>query len=132
MEQGNTVRETTDGGFVVCGVTEDFIDYDPEIYVVKTNNTGNVITEVSENKIFNSVNSIYPNPTTGVLRITLSNPAEVNEIIISDAIGNEVQRISNINNAHLSVNLNDKLGVYFVTIFEKGSSSTVKVVLLSE
>ena len=42
-ESGESVKQTTDGGYIVCGSTSSFGEGPSDIYVVKTNSNGDVL-----------------------------------------------------------------------------------------
>ena len=71
---------------------------------------------------------MYPNPTTGV--VTLSNIEAITVIEVRNALGQLVQTVSNQGKNIISVEINDKSGVYFVTIKDKaGLSATRKLIV---
>jgi hypothetical protein len=72
-----------------------------------------------------SVNSIYPNPTTGLFTIELNNAATV---VITNALGQVVLNESlNFGNHNVTL-INQNNGVYFVKISANGKQQVVKLI----
>jgi hypothetical protein len=118
FESGECVQQTSDGGYVVCGVTSNiYNDGIMDIYVVKTDASGNTITAInSPNPVQNSGIEIFPNPAHA--HITISPlPAEAGEIEIYNALGANVfvQSFTCVENK-LQVPINLSHGVYFIRI----------------
>ena len=42
-DQGHSVQQTTDGGYIVAGDTVPFLQYYSEVYLIKTNSTGDTL-----------------------------------------------------------------------------------------
>lgn len=71
---------------------------------------------------------LYPNPTTGV--VTLANIEAVVSIEVRNALGQVVITEKNEGKNIVSLDINDKAGVYFVTIKDKaGRSATRKLIV---
>jgi len=82
---------------------------------------------IHENQLANKV-QVYPNPFSANLFINTT--TEINQIIISNYIGQQVARFENLKLGLMSVNTSDlKKGMYLVTFFAKdGSKYTQKLV----
>lgn len=71
---------------------------------------------------------MYPNPTTG--SVTLANIEAVNAIEVRNALGQLVYSEKNEGKNIVTIDINDKAGVYFVTIKDKaGKSATRKLIV---
>jgi len=111
----------TDNGFILCGTTEGFNARGTDVYLVKTDSTGNTlpidileISKSSENIL------IYPNPVSSSdLIIRLPELHKESEIIISEITGRIVNRIPIPSQHSMEVSFEiDELavGMYFVTV----------------
>ena len=82
--------------------------------------------------IANIANSfIYPNPTTGLIRLNLKEINNVQAITISDVTGNVVQenKVIPFKNESIQINISSlSAGVYFIRIKTKNKTYTQKVV----
>ncbi len=85
------------------------------------------VTGIPENQLANKV-QVYPNPFSANLFINTT--TEINQIIISNYIGQQVARFENLKLGLMSVNTSDlKKGMYLVTFFAKdGSKYTQKLI----
>ena len=43
VDEGNSVQQTTDGGYIVCGHTNSFGQTPGDIYIIKTNSQGDTL-----------------------------------------------------------------------------------------
>jgi len=84
-------------------------------------------TLVSANTAFNSELDVYPNPSTGILKITNANNADIQ---IINQLGQVVLNINNAKDLNL-VDLNDMPnGTYIVKVIHNETVSTTKIILL--
>jgi len=76
----------------------------------------------------NNYVSVYPNPFNTSMFINMT--TDINQIIISNYIGQQVARFENLKSGSISVNTSDlKKGMYLVTFFAKdGSKYTQKLI----
>lgn len=85
-------------------------------------------TSVNENTLTNSDVSLYPNPTDGVIQVSIAGATDFNYNVI-DIVGNTVATM-HVNGNNTVIDLSDNAkGVYFVTIDTENGSVTRKVVL---
>ena len=95
---------------------EDFFEFNPEI-----SDIDDVISEAE--KI-----SIYPNPTDGVLNISISN-GSIDNIVVSDITGKVlVEKAVNADQAEIDLSSYNK-GIYLVKVVTENDSYIEKVVL---
>lgn len=72
--------------------------------------------------------SIYPNPTEGIINISVSNDS-IDNIIVTDITGNELINLA-VNANHVEINLSAyNKGLYLVKVVTENDSYTKKVVL---
>jgi hypothetical protein len=87
-----------------------------------------VINKKDETIVFQNIDAIFPNPTTGRFSITFSNALNNAKIIIVDANGKIVQKISGKGNRlDFDIAL-FAAGVYFVRIEDNGKVISQKIV----
>lgn len=134
---GRSVRNTTDGGFVLCGnVTNDPFVMDYDIVIIKTDSNG-ILTGIKEEKSFLASRlTVYPNPCstiayltcnlmqTGLLQIDiLDNKGEIIKPIIKTISKSGIHKFS--------IDL-DKLssGIYYCRLTCKGYTETQKIIVV--
>ncbi|UII20649.1 carbohydrate-binding protein [Fulvivirga ligni] len=72
---------------------------------------------------------IYPNPTDGPIQIHFTNAADVKLVVLSDASGKKIWSGESKGSSEFSVNQNLRDGLYFITITEKDSAYTKRVLV---
>ena len=128
-DNGLFVRQTKDGGFIICGLTSQGTG---GTYLIKTDSMGHVnsnngIVEVNNPFIFN----IYPNPATGVFSTEVNglpnNKAHLeiyntnNQCIYQCMINNRITE-------HIDLSTNNN-GVYMVMLRTKDNLISKKIII---
>jgi len=144
-DEGRCIKQTKDSGYVNIGIRDNFNLGD--IYIIKTDKTGNSNPPVSVNSI-NTIESNgynlfqnYPNPFNPTTKISYSIPVSGNiSIKIYDLTGKEVKTLLNefksTGSYDIEFNGSDlSSGVYFYKLDASGSNSkgfvmTKRMVLL--
>lgn len=94
---------------------------------------GSGVNELNANNYF-AISNVYPNPATQIVTVVI-NTFENSDIILSNVLGQEVKRLSNINTVQgkqaVQINISDLgKGIYFVSMLTKDKQSeVVKVVV---
>jgi len=122
-DRGYDVRLALDGGFIISGATRGEHGHDWDIYLLKTDRDGNIGIAEEEGSGLNLV-KIYPNPSHG--RVSLDLRSDVSQIILFDASGRMVHRLSP--SPHLQLTLPP--GVYFLKIKTPSDIKTEKLVVV--
>lgn len=117
------VREMPDGSFIATGKTASFgPDFDP-IFIKFPGIVG-----LDEHKKNTLSISVYPNPSTGIFNLDLTEIGPAN-IHINDLLGKEIYTKS-INKTGLeSIQLNSKPGIYFMTLKTDKGEVTKKLIV---
>nr|MDQ3073107.1 T9SS type A sorting domain-containing protein [Bacteroidota bacterium] len=72
--------------------------------------------------------SIYPNPTTGILTISLSGTGTA-QITVIDVLGNEVGSSYSVNQKSLTLDINGlSSGIYFIKVMQDGNVSVARII----
>jgi hypothetical protein len=128
-EDGNSVQQTTDGGFIVAGYSNsgdgdvtNVHGSSPDFWVVKLNPAVG-IEGFKEGKKF----IVYPNPSNGIF--TFDSKIKNSELIITDLLGNVVKHQS-IETEKITIDLTEfGNGVYFVCVKTNEGVVTKKVIV---
>lgn len=127
--RGYSVEQTADGGYVFCGLTS-FPTYGmDDIYLIKTDSTGELTSNPQVYK--GSEYSIYPNPFNESTTIKFYNP-ENSEFRMSlrNINGCTVRQSDNITGNEIKIERKGlKSGVYFVELKGEGRTYRGKVVV---
>jgi len=89
------------------------------------NNGSDIVTDVFQNESSNNEINVYPNPTSGILKVVAN--SNINEVVVLDMIGNEMM-IESANSNKVSLDLSSLAkGMYLVKVVTDEDSKVVKV-----
>ncbi len=112
QDQGNSIQQTTDGGFVIAGITAG------DVYLIKTDSDGVVMTGVDELESKRLYLKIYPNPFFSYANVEMEKEgAAPGYIVLYDAIGKEVKRINVENSSFIICRDGLPDGLYFLNVY---------------
>ena len=118
---GYCVRQTNDGGFVICGMYS--VGYN--FYLIKTDSIGNISTGIIDPHGESNLVSLYPNPTSNVLHISCN--TLMLQLQITDITGRQVYTACNLQQ-HTSIDVSQlPNGLYFCTIKTQNALFTKKL-----
>src|SRR5690606_6906449 len=119
----------TDGGYALCGMTNSFGPY-PEVYLVKTDANGSIVSVPEINGANQRIVSVWPNPFSDQINIRFS--GQITEDIslkVFDPNGRLIwQEITNSNNDLINLNTDLPSGLYFLHIHSRDTSQTIKLI----
>lgn len=87
----------------------------------------NIVSGIEEYS--NPFVSVYPNPTNGVILISLTKPYSATEIILRNVNGSVVLQKTETNTSFISLDIQQAPGIYFATIKNEAGSTTKKLVI---
>ena len=115
-ESGRYCGKTTDGGYVVAGLTKSYGAGDNDFYLLKTDSVGFVTVEDVSIDIKDL--NIHPNPMNYKTTISFENDNNSEyQLRITDLTGKTVQVISNIRDNKVDIYKNDlHSGIYIIEL----------------
>lgn len=141
QSEGYSIKNAIDGGYIIVGYAfkwnYNFSHSDYDVYLIKTDSNGNVLTSIPEKNFSNQTKIIFsPNPftTSTTLRITNAEQGKINyELKIYDLLGKIVHH-QTVNSQQETLNLNLPSGIYFykLTNEKKEMIANGKLVVVGE
>jgi hypothetical protein len=98
-----------------------------DIFIIKLQNELENTTSINEHSWTSKIN-LYPNPTTSALTIESDKIFENANLIVRNAIGQEIFSDTYSSTNSITFNLNGESGVYFIEINETGKVAILKVI----
>jgi hypothetical protein len=98
-----------------------------DIFIIKLQNELENTTSINEHSWTSKIN-LYPNPTTSALSIESDKIFENANIIVRNAIGQEIFSDTYSSTNSITFNLNGESGVYFIEINDTGKVAILKVI----
>ncbi len=120
-QQAYFVRQTKDGGYIICGETSYL---NGGFYIIKTDGSGNVITNIGEVEINNPFYlNVYPNPNTGIFTLQLKGINNKNSTIEIYNMYNQKIYAAMIKgiNSRQEINLGEEACGMYVAVLRTGS-----------
>jgi len=98
-----------------------------DIFIIKLQNELENTTSINEHSWTSKIN-LYPNPTTSALTIESDKIFENANLIVRNAIGQEIFSDTYSSTNSITFNLNGESGVYFIEINDTGKVAILKVI----
>jgi len=138
-ETGHCVKNTHDGGYIICGNSSSYSNNFEHMYLIKTDSNGVSSGNISSVNTFISskINpketvKIYPNPANDYFNIDLYSTNNSFSSIEITSITGQVVQVIDINNANdiLQVSTQDiENGIYFIQLKKNNEVITGKIIV---
>jgi hypothetical protein len=138
--EGRSLALDNEGNIFATGNFKATTDFDPntgvfnlssvgadDIFIIKLQNEFDNTTYINEDSWTSKIN-LYPNPTTSALTIESDKIFKNANIIVRNAVGQEIFRETYSSTNNITFNLNGEPGMYFVEINETGNIAILKVI----
>jgi hypothetical protein len=127
---GNSIQETSDGGFILCGWSNnwDFSGSIEKAYLIKTDANGHVVG-IDENSFsIKNLITAFPNPTNGIINIQIPQLfGQTKTLEVFDFVGQlQLSKTDNITEIDIS---NLTSGLYFLVLTNTDNErQTIKII----
>ncbi len=128
-DRGNHIRQTTDGGYIICGVSwssdGDLTNNQglSDLWIVKL--TGTTPTATHELTNLQSMD-VHPNPSNGSFIVNIDQLDEAVDLHVFDVLGKRIYSRKNIGSSHQIDNL--PKGIFWLQVTGDKYASTKKIV----
>lgn len=107
------------------------LEFDPDKWIMSRNNTVELATNTDDLELISASVTLYPNPASNIVYITIDNPVHRDKIIsliITDSKGAIIRKVENIQfRTEIDVS-NYPTGTYIITILSNSGSIVKKVI----
>ncbi len=129
---GNSVQQTSDGGYIIVGSTGNIFAGSADVYLIKTDVNGNVSGIFNNSFSKKDVINIYPNPNKGVFTIEiydLQPSADGYDLRIYDILGCEIIKFTTTEHKYkIDVSELSK-GVYYLRLKTENEIGVKKLII---
>jgi hypothetical protein len=140
FDDGRSLTLDNAGNIIATGNFKATSDFDPlagvfnltsngadDIFIIKLQNELENTTSINEHSWTSKIN-LYPNPTTSALTIESDKIFENANIIVRNAIGQEIFSDTYSSTNNITFTLDGESGVYFIEINDTGKVAILKVI----
>lgn len=127
---GAYVKQTKDGGYIVCGLNNNVSNYGT--YIIKTDSIGNVLTGLENPEHNNQITFlIYPNPAHDVISVKTKNLTNKNNLIyIYNIMGKCVYKENIHNNELTKIDIYDYAAGIYSVVLKTDKEIVTKIIVL--
>jgi hypothetical protein len=131
-DEGYFVRQTKDGGYIICGTGSYSGASTVGAYIIKTNDIGQLLTGLEGPELNNPfLFEVFPNPSKGVFSICIKGlPIKNCDTKIYNILNECVYSCQLTNNSNEQIHLEDLAsGMYVVNLFVNHQVYSIKIII---
>jgi hypothetical protein len=137
MESGNSISNTRDGGYIMCGNSTSYSNFE-HIYLVKTDSNGvssgtviSVIIGIGEELKKKTLFNIFPNPANDIFFIEIPTGHFKGRIIIRDVLGKECySQIINPSVGKIEIHTSQlNQGIYVICVEQNNEMTSQRLII---
>jgi len=126
-EQGRSVQQTSDGGYILCGFTDSYGAGNYDIWLIRVDAETTYVEETTEADF-----ELYPNPSNGKIRVSsFESGVKINKVEIIDSFGKVAKLIfGNFDAEGTEFDVSQlPSGLYFCRVYSQNKIFTKKLII---
>jgi hypothetical protein len=131
--EANSIQQTFDGGFILTGKTTSSATGNTDVYLVKTDSLGNILSTGFSDPAETTNLIIYPNPFHTSTTIEFNTQLENADIILYNLYGQVVKSMHNIFSQQVEFNREGlPSGIYFINIIKNQNVIATEKIIITD